>query len=212
MKKVKVTYTETWEHKFEMLAPDDATDEDLTRIWTQRCDNNDFVFLDGVLTDGEASFATEYRIDDDAFYVPPYGVVGVYWIYYNPDSIDGGQYVSCFLSLADIAKAKRANLSTEETFGYLEDVTSHYIYDVGTDGYNSEEERFLRAQYRGRTEETLQSLFKLAEEYGDVNPARDAKIAKAEQCLIDNGIDKDEAQTVLQALGYILLDEELYPE
>ena len=36
--------------------------------------------------------------------------------------------------------------------------------------------------------------------------------SKAEECLIDNGIDSDEASTVLQALGYILLDEELYPE
>lgn len=29
-------------------------------------------------------------------------------------------------------------------------------------------------------------------------------ISKAKQCLIDNGIDADEAETVLQALGYIL--------
>ena len=36
------------------------------------------------------------------------------------------------------------------------------------------------------------------------------KIKKAEQCLIDNGIDSDEAGTVLQAIGYILLDGELY--
>lgn len=35
---------------------------------------------------------------------------------------------------------------------------------------------------------------------------------KAERCLIDNGIEPDEASVVLQALGYILLDEELYPE
>lgn len=39
----------------------------------------------------------------------------------------------------------------------------------------------------------------------------DERISKAEQCLIDNGIEPDEASTVLQALGYILLDEELYP-
>lgn len=38
------------------------------------------------------------------------------------------------------------------------------------------------------------------------------KIKKAEQCLIDNGVDADEADTVLQAIGYILLDKELYPE
>lgn len=38
------------------------------------------------------------------------------------------------------------------------------------------------------------------------------RIAKAEQILIDNGIDIDEAPIVLQALGYVLMDEELYEE
>lgn len=37
-------------------------------------------------------------------------------------------------------------------------------------------------------------------------------IKRAEQVLIDNGIEPDEAETVLQAIGYTLLDEELYPE
>ena len=37
------------------------------------------------------------------------------------------------------------------------------------------------------------------------------KINKAIQCLVDNGIDEDDAYEVLQALGYILLDEELFP-
>lgn len=35
-------------------------------------------------------------------------------------------------------------------------------------------------------------------------------IKNAEQVLIDNGIDKDEADAVLQAIGYTLLDTELY--
>lgn len=39
-----------------------------------------------------------------------------------------------------------------------------------------------------------------------------SKIQKAEQALIDNGIEADEAQTVLQAIGYVLLDTMLYPE
>ena len=38
------------------------------------------------------------------------------------------------------------------------------------------------------------------------------KIKAAEQCLIDNGIEMDEASVVLQAIGYILLDEEFYPD
>ena len=39
----------------------------------------------------------------------------------------------------------------------------------------------------------------------------DQMIKNAEQCLLDNGIDADEVYTVLQAIGYILLDTELYP-
>ena len=38
------------------------------------------------------------------------------------------------------------------------------------------------------------------------------QVDKAIQCLVDNGIDQDEACVILQALGYILLDEELFPE
>ena len=37
------------------------------------------------------------------------------------------------------------------------------------------------------------------------------RIKKAEQILADNGIDQDEVDTVLQAIGYALLDTELYP-
>lgn len=37
-------------------------------------------------------------------------------------------------------------------------------------------------------------------------------IKRAEQVLMDNGHDLDDAQDILQALGYVLLDVELYPE
>lgn len=36
-------------------------------------------------------------------------------------------------------------------------------------------------------------------------------IKKAEKVLADNGIDKDETDSVLQAIGYTLIDTELYP-
>lgn len=44
----------------------------------------------------------------------------------------------------------------------------------------------------------------------------ETKLKKAAQRLIDNGLEPDEAETVLQAigyilLGYVLLDKELYP-
>ena len=38
------------------------------------------------------------------------------------------------------------------------------------------------------------------------------KLKAAEQVLIDNGIEADEAQIVLQAIGFTLLDKDLYPE
>lgn len=44
-----------------------------------------------------------------------------------------------------------------------------------------------------------------------VNADKNHKIAMAEQILIDNGLDPDEAQVVLQAIGYAF-DVELYPE
>ena len=40
----------------------------------------------------------------------------------------------------------------------------------------------------------------------------DYDIERAERVLIDNGIEPDEAEVVLQAIGYVLLDTELYPE
>ena len=46
----------------------------------------------------------------------------------------------------------------------------------------------------------------------EINEISERIIGMAEQCLIDNGIEPDEAPVVLQALGYILFDEELYPE
>ena len=38
------------------------------------------------------------------------------------------------------------------------------------------------------------------------------EIERTLEVLIDNGIEKEEAETVLQAIGYTLLDAELFPE
>lgn len=40
----------------------------------------------------------------------------------------------------------------------------------------------------------------------------DDNITKSLQVLIDNGIDEDEAETVLQAIGYTLIDTELFED
>ena len=38
------------------------------------------------------------------------------------------------------------------------------------------------------------------------------QIDECEHILIENGVDPDDAYVVLQAIGYVLLDAELYPE
>ena len=63
-------------------------------------------------------------------------------------------------------------------------------------------------------EEVAERIFK---ERFPVSPDKTAgipntSIKKAEQILVDNGIEQDEASIVLQALGYALLDKELYPK
>ncbi len=57
-------------------------------------------------------------------------------------------------------------------------------------------------------------LFEGLEEFGisEFGEITNAQLKQAEKCLVDNGIEPDEASTVLQALGYILLDKELYPD
>lgn len=44
----------------------------------------------------------------------------------------------------------------------------------------------------------------------EMPPINKSKVEAAEKVLVDNGIEEDEASTVLQAVGYALLDAELY--
>lgn len=71
---------------------------------------------------------------------------------------------------------------------YIEDCRCYCGLGVDEDGYPDEEGDF--------------NMYNITNE----------KIKAAEQCLIDNGIETDEASVVLQAIGYILLDKELYPD
>ena len=61
-------------------------------------------------------------------------------------------------------------------------------------------------------EEVLNEAAALTKETDKAKDMLIKNLPKAEQCLIDNGIESDEAPTVLHALGYILLDKELYPD
>ena len=60
----------------------------------------------------------------------------------------------------------------------------------------------------------MEIIFEVADEIIPVKTQEitPKQINSALKCLVDNGFDEYEAVTVLQALGYILLDTELFPE
>ena len=59
---------------------------------------------------------------------------------------------------------------------------------------------------------TVADLKHILNKYPDDDAFIDqTRLDKAMQILKDNGIDEDECEIVLQALGYALLDAELFP-
>ena len=66
--------------------------------------------------------------------------------------------------------------------------------------------------YDRASAEDKRRLMKLARKVNGINSSSvsEDRIRRAEQILVDNGIEEDEAPIVLQAIGYALLDEELY--
>ena len=57
-----------------------------------------------------------------------------------------------------------------------------------------------------------EEMMKVAGQVLDGVVITDDNIAECEGVLIDNGVDPEIAQDVMQAIGYILLSIELYPE
>lgn len=69
--------------------------------------------------------------------------------------------------------------------------------------------------FRGEDESVWRFVFRdghFKEECAEYYYVTDECIKNAEQVLIDNGVAPDEAETVLQAIGYVLLDTDLYPD
>lgn len=83
----------------------------------------------------------------------------------------------------------------------LQDVPDHILLNIG----NSKVGFFVDEIHCDGLSVALET-----NEPGVFGPISANKIEMAKNCLVDNGIEVDEAETVLQALGYILLDCELF--
>lgn len=78
---------------------------------------------------------------DDAFFLDRDNG-SVTWMYYNPDSNAGGQYVTNTLSFDEIQQAAREYDSAEDFFDYLGSIATQELADVGTEWFEDAEREF----------------------------------------------------------------------
>lgn len=95
---------------------------------------------------------------DDAFFIDRDNE-SVAWMYYNPDSNAGGQYVTNTLSFDEIQQAAREYDSAEDFFDYLGSIANQELADVGTEWFEEAESQFSQQpDFTDCTKATMQSL------------------------------------------------------
>ena len=95
---------------------------------------------------------------DDAFFIDRDNE-SVAWMYYNPDSNAGGQYVTNTLSFDEIQQAAREYDSAEDFFDYLGSIANQELADVGSEWFEDAESQFSQQpDFTDCTKATMQSL------------------------------------------------------
>ena len=113
-------------------------------------------------TETEQNFApnTSYN---DAFFIDDESQT-VTWIYYNPDSNFGGQYVTNTLSYDDVIEAASQCEGVGDFFDYLGSIADQTLADVGTEWFEEAENAFSQTpDYTECTPETIEALIETAE-------------------------------------------------
>ena len=95
---------------------------------------------------------------DDAFFIDRDNE-SVTWMYYNPDSNAGGQYVTNTLSFDEIQQAAREYDLAEDFFDYLGSIANQELADVGSEWFEDAENQFSQQpDFTDCTKATMQSL------------------------------------------------------
>ncbi len=118
-------------------------------------------------TETEQNFApnTSY---DDAFFLDDESQT-VTWMYYNPDSNVGGQYVTNTLSYDDVIEAARQYEGAGDFFDYLGGIAKQELADVGTEWFAQAEEQFKKTpDFTDCTNATMESVTKRAKNFETV--------------------------------------------
>ncbi len=120
--------------------------------------------ISGNSTETEQNFApnTSY---DDAFFLDDESQT-VTWMYYNPDSNSGGQYVTNTLSYDDVIETARQYESAGDFFDYLGSIAKQELADVGTEWFAQAEEQFKETpDFTDCTNATMESVTKRAKNF-----------------------------------------------
>ena len=115
-------------------------------------------------TKTEQNFApnTSYN---DAFFLDDESQT-VTWMYYNPDSNSGGQYVTNTLSYDDVIEAARQYEGAGDFFDYLGGIAKQELADVGTEWFAQAEEQFKQTpDFTDCTKATMESVTKRAKNF-----------------------------------------------
>ena len=113
-------------------------------------------------TETEQNFApnTSYN---DAFFIDDESQT-VTWIYYNPDSNSGGQYVTNTLSYDDVIEAASQCEGVGDFFDYLGSIADQTLADVGNEWFEEAENAFSQTpDYTEYTPETMEALIETTE-------------------------------------------------
>lgn len=78
---------------------------------------------------------------EDAFFIDR-EQESVTWMYFNPDSNAGGQYVTNTLSFDEIREAAQSHKSADDFFDYLGSIANQTLSDVGTEWFEEVEKEF----------------------------------------------------------------------
>ena len=120
---------------------------------------NEHLIVKEVATE-ERNVTVDYN---DAFFINQDNAT-VTWIYYNPDSAAGGQYVTNILNFDEITEIAKDSQTSNEFFDRLGSIANQTLADVGTEWFSEAESRFLeKPDFTDCTQDTMQSLVSEAE-------------------------------------------------
>ena len=107
---------------------------------------------------------TEQKTDyEDAFFINR-EQESVTWMYFNPDSNAGGQYVTNELSFDEIREAAQSHKSADDFFDYLGSIANQTLADVGTEWFEEADNAFKQTpDLTGCTSTTMEALLENAE-------------------------------------------------